>query len=137
MDGHIELLHADISSRILTSCFEVYRIRGYGFLENIYKNSVAVELALRGSTVRREVPVEVNYKGQPVGTYRIDILVDSCVLLEVKTQNGIGDADVHQLMNYLRASGVHVGLLFNFGPKPAFARRVYSASTQTFFNPRD
>src|SRR5918999_4918045 len=63
LDGHIELLHADTSSRVLGSCFEVYRIRGYGFLENVYKGSVAVELGLRGASVRREVPVKVDYKG--------------------------------------------------------------------------
>lgn len=137
MGGHIELLHADVTSRIIASCYEVNRLRGYGFLEAVYKNSVAVELELRGSKVRREVPVAVDYKGVAVGTYRIDMLVDDRVLVEVKTQLGISDADVHQLMNYQRASGMTVGILFNFGPKASFVRRIYSDANHRFFDHRD
>ncbi len=137
MGRHIELLHADVTSRIIASCFEVNRLRGYGFLEVVYKRCVAIELELRGSQVRREVPVAVDYKGIDVGAYRIDMLVDTCVILEIKTQLGISDANIHQLMNYQRASGIAVGMLFNFGPTPSFVRRIYSVSKQSFFDHPD
>jgi len=120
------LLHGDISEKILGSFFQVYGDLGYGFLESPYKNALAIELTSRGLTVSREVPVEIHYRGLPVGSYRFDLLVAQCVLVEVKANNALFEADERQLLNYLRATNIEVGLLLNFGPKPSYKRLVYS-----------
>lgn len=123
------MLHQDITNQIIGSFFGVYRGRGYGFLEAVYSNSMAVDLGLRGLSVRREVPVQVFWKGVTVGTYRMDLLVDNKVLVEVKTVERIADAHSRQLLNYLKATGLEVGLLLNFGPDPQFVRMVNSKDT--------
>jgi GxxExxY protein len=129
------VLHEPITNKILGSFFEIYRVRGFGFLENVYTNSLAVELGLRGLEVRREIPVQVHWKGELVGTYRMDLLVENKVLVEVKSCDRLVEAHYRQLLNYLKATGLEVGLLLNFGPDPQFVRRVFtndavSATTQ-------
>jgi GxxExxY protein len=118
------MLHETITSPILGAFYEIYRARGYGFLESVYSNSIAVELGIRGLSVKREVPAQVHWKGVPVGTYRMDLLVEGKVLVEVKTVERLTDAHKRQLVNYLKATGLEVGLLLNFGPEPQFIRRV-------------
>lgn len=120
------MLHEPITNSILGAFFEIYRARGYGLLESVYSNSLAVELGIRGLNVRREVPSEVHWKGVSVGAYRIDLLVDGKVLVEVKTVERLADAHSRQMMNYLKATGLEVGLLLNFGPDPQFVRRANS-----------
>jgi GxxExxY protein len=120
------MLHEPTTNVILGSFFEIYRARGYGFLENVYSNSLAVELGTRGLEVRREIPIEVTWKGVSVGTYRMDLVVESEVLVEVKTVERLTEAHNRQLVNYLKATGLEVGLLLNFGPEPQFIRRVNS-----------
>lgn len=122
------MLHEPITNKILGAFFEIYRSRGYGFLENVYSNSLAVEIGLRRLQVKREIPVQVEWKGVTVGTYRMDLLVENLVLVEVKTVERLGDAHSRQLVNYLKATGLEVGLLLNFGPEPQFIRRVNSSS---------
>jgi GxxExxY protein len=121
------LLHATITEQILGAFFQVYRILGFGFLEAIYANALAVELGRRGLAIRREVPVEVHYEGVSVGTYRFDILVAGVVLIEIKASKALCEADERQLLNYLKASKTEVGLLLNFGPSPTHKRLVYSS----------
>jgi GxxExxY protein len=118
------MLHERITNQIIGAFFEIYRTRGYGFLESVYANSLAVEIGLRGLQVRREIPVQVDWKAVVVGTYRIDLLVEKAVLVEVKTVESIVEAHQRQLVNYLKATDVEVGLLLNFGPDPHFIRRV-------------
>jgi GxxExxY protein len=118
------MLHERITNQIIGAFFEIYRTRGYGFLESVYANSLAVEIGLRGLQVRREIPVQVDWKAVVVGTYRIDLLVEKAVLVEVKTVERIVEAHQRQLVNYLKATDVEVGLLLNFGPDPHFIRRV-------------
>jgi GxxExxY protein len=120
------MLHEPITNQIIGSFFEIYRAKGYGFLENVYTNSLAVELGIRRLQVKREVPVEVDWKGVVVGTYRMDLLVENMVLVEVKAVDKLVDAHNRQLVNYLKATGIEVGLLLNFGPEPQFSRRVNS-----------
>ena len=120
------LLHAPITDQILGGCYSLYRALGYGFLETVYKNGLVVELGRRGLVVRREVPVEVFYLGVSIGFYRIDLLVNEKVIVEVKAQHSLTVVDEKQLSNYLKATNLEVGLLFNFGPEPKFERIVYS-----------
>ena len=120
------MLHQDITDKILGSFFRIYRVRGYGFLENLYSNSLAVDLGTKGIDVKREVPIEVHWLGVLVGTYRMDLLVEGKVLVEVKTVERLSDAHSRQLLNYLKATGIEVGLLLNFGPDPQFVRMINS-----------
>jgi GxxExxY protein len=120
------LLQAELTEEVIGSFFVVYRHFGFGFKESVYKNAMTIEFGFRGIDVRREVPVEVFYRGLSAGTYRIDMLVEQSVIVEAKTTLAITEADECQLLNYLRATDVEVGFIFNFGPKAQFRRRVYS-----------
>ena len=104
--------------------YRVYNTLGYGFLENVYTSALCLELLKLGIAFQREVSVPVSYEGQAIALYRADIVVEQRLLLEVKSCAAIGQADIRQLLNYLRATDLKVGLLLHFGPKPAFYRRV-------------
>jgi len=121
------LQHRELSGEILGSFFTVYNALGYGFLEQVYVNALSLELRNRWMKVAREVPFEVQFEGQPVGTYRVDIVVNGLVVVEVKAGSALVDADRKQLFNYLRASKLDVGLLLHFGPKPEFKRLTVAA----------
>lgn len=104
----------------------MYNALGYGFLEHVYSNALSLELRMRGLRVEREVPVEVQYHGQAVGHYRMDMVVEGRVIIEIKSSIALCEADRRQLFNYLRASRVALGLLLHFGPKPAFKRYTFA-----------
>jgi GxxExxY protein len=120
------MLHSDVSGPALGAFHVVYKDLGFGFLESVYSNAMSVELRCRGLTVEREVPTEVIYRGVPVGLYRADMRVNDCLLVEIKATKTITDADERQLLNYLKASRIEVGLLLHFGPKPSFRRLIYT-----------
>jgi GxxExxY protein len=122
-----KLLHGEITDQILGGCFSVYRKWGFGFLERVYANSLEIELSRRGLHVRRELPVQLRYLGVPVGAYRIDMLVNDKVIVEVKAQSTLSIADEKQLTNYLKATDIEVGIVFNFGPDPKFQRLVLTS----------
>ena len=119
-----KLVEESLTQEIIGAFYTVYNALGYGFLESVYANALSLELGLRQLRVQREVAVEVQYMGQPVGRYRMDLVVEDRVLVEIKSTATIGEADRRQLFNYLKASPLLVGLLFHFGPKPAFERFV-------------
>lgn len=120
------LLHKEITEQVLASFFGVYDEHGFGFAEAVYQRSLVVELQLRGLEVGREVRTEIVYKGVPVGLYRADLIVSGKVLVEVKSIATLGPADERQVINYLKATGIVVGMLLNFGPRPQFRRLIYS-----------
>ena len=91
----------------------------------MYRNALAYELEKRGVACAREVPVEVWYKGQKIGHFRADLVVEQCIVLEVKASKSVDDADRRQLLNYLRATQLELGLLLHFGPKAAFQRLIF------------
>jgi GxxExxY protein len=122
------LLHRDVTERVLNSYYVVYDDRGYGFAEGVYVRSLVVELQSRGLRVAREVETKIFYKGVEVGLYRADLIVEGKVLVEVKATEGLVKSDERQVLNYLKATGLQVGLLLNFGPKPSFRRLVLSSA---------
>ena len=123
----MELQHKEITQEIIGASFDVFRELGYGFLERVYQKSMKVELEIRGLKAETEAEIQVWYKGVIVGDYRADILVNSCVLVELKVSPVINLKDEAQLLNELKATGIKVGLLMNFGKqKVKFIRRVYS-----------
>jgi GxxExxY protein len=119
------LLERELTGQIIGAFYECYNILHYGFLEAAYRRALAVELRLRGHSCSEEGLVEVIYKGNPVGAYRYDLLVDERVIIEVKTGDALGATAKAQLLNYLRATNLEVGLLLHFGPEPNFHRCVH------------
>ena len=118
------LLHADLTGFILEVFYEVYKELGYGFLESVYKRAMLITLRARGLRVVGETPIRVWYRGEDVGDFRADILVEEKVILELQAARALDGAHEAKLLNYLRATDKEVGLLLNFGPKPSFKRFV-------------
>ncbi len=121
----MELLHKELTDRILKAFFDVYNELGYGFLEKVYQNSLYIELKSKGFKVDAQKQIKVYYKGAGVGEYYADLIVNDLVILELKAADCIIREFEMQLINYLRGTDVEVGLLLNFGKKPEFARKVY------------
>jgi GxxExxY protein len=119
------LKHRELTEGIIGAFYEVYNELGHGFLESIYEKALAIALAQAGINVERQVPVSVWFRSELIGDFRADMLVEEKVLLELKAARTIDQAHEKQLLNYLRATDVEVGLLLNFGLKPQFRRLVY------------
>jgi len=122
------LKHKDLTDTILNAFYKVYNTLGYGFLEKVYENALAIELRKRGLAVVQQVPINVYYEGVVVGEYVANMLVDGKVIIEGKTADAVAGEHEAQLLNYLRATEIEVGLLLNFGPKPEFRRKVYETA---------
>ena len=127
------LKYGELTGKIINAFYAVYNQLGYGFLENVYENALAHELRKRGHRVIQQAPIKVRYDNVVVGEYFADLLVDGSVIVELKSAERISDAHVAQLLNYLKATELEVGLLLNFGPKPEFRRKIF---TQSKKNPR-
>ena len=120
----VELIHGDITSHVISAAFEVGNYLGTGFLEKVYENALRVELELRGLTIEAQKIVLVHYKGFEVGRYQIDLLVNGKVLVEVKSTESIIPIFRAQIINYLKATGLNVGLIINFGKTKVEFERV-------------
>jgi len=107
---------------IIGAFFEVYNTLGYGFLEHLYLKALERELLARGHKVSREVWVSVMYKGEELGKQRLDMVIDDCIVIEIKSTYDLPKNATRQLFNYLRATDLKVGLLLHFGPEPRFFR---------------
>ncbi len=123
--GTAELKHRELTEKIIGIFYDVYNELGHGFLESVYQSAMEIALKDAGLRVEREVAIPVWFRSRDVGNFKADLLVEGCVLLELKTAQAIDRAHEAQLMNYLRATEIEVGLLFNFGPKPQFRRIVF------------
>lgn len=118
----IGLIEEELTGSAIRAFFAVYDALGHGFLEHISKAALERELRARGHRVAREVGVIVFYRGEELALQRLDMLVDDRLVIEVKSKQDFPDVGSAQLFNYLRASNLEIGLLFNFGPKPSFKR---------------
>jgi GxxExxY protein len=115
----------DITYKINGAVFEVNKVLGSGFLEKIYEKAMLIELRKRGLKAESQVPINVTYKGELVGEYYADILVERQVVIELKAVEGLQKVHEAQLLNYLRATGIRIGLLVNFKhPKAEIKRMV-------------
>ena len=119
------LKHAQLTEKIIGVFYDVYNELGQGFLESVYEQALAIALRQAGVGVERQIPVSVSFRGEQVGDFRADMLVEGKVMLELKAARTIDQAHEKQLLNYLRATEIEVGLLLNFGAKPQFRRLVY------------
>ena len=117
--------HSDLTEKIIGAFFKVYNQLGYGFSEKVYENALAIELRKLGLNAIQQDPITVHYEGSIIGEYTADILVNDAVLLELKAVRQLCAEHEAQLLNYLKATSVEVGLLLNFGPKPQHMRKIY------------
>lgn len=117
--------HVDVTDKIIHVFYEVYNTLGYGFLEKVYRNAMALELGKQGLDVCVEKSICVYYDGVVVGEYFADLLVAEAVIVELKAVRQLADEHEAQLLNYLKATPYEVGLLLNFGPKPEIKRKIY------------
>jgi GxxExxY protein len=115
-----------VSDAILGGFYGVYRELGRGFLESVYEASLAIVLRDMGLQVEQQALVNVHFRGVTIGVFRIDLLVQSAVAVELKASRALDPSHEAQLLNYLRASRLEVGLLLNFGQRPSFKRLAYS-----------
>lgn len=122
LQDRAQLGEGDLTREIIGGFYDCYNELGSGFLESVYRRSLAVELRLRGLSVVEEAVVEAVYKGVEVGVHRMDMLVSGRVIIEVKATAVLGPSDKRQVLNYLRASELEVGLLLHFGPVPKIHR---------------
>ena len=117
--------HEELTERIIGVFYRVYNELGYGFLEKVYERALAFEFREAGLSFERQVPIKVLYKGEAMGDYVADFIVEGKVIVEVKAMIGLTGIDEAQLLNYLKATGNGVGLLLNFGRKAEVKRKVY------------
>jgi len=117
-------LLADVSEKVIGCCYEVGNVLGGGFLEGVYENALSVELTNRQIAHQRQVPVEVSYKGIPVGKYQPDFLFEERLVLEIKALRALTGQHQAQVLNYLKATGLKVGLLVNFGSASVEVKRL-------------
>ena len=119
------LIEGDLTEKILAAAFKVQNTLGAGFLEKVYENSLSIELRRSGLLVEAQKAFPVRYEGAIVGDYLADLVVNGKVIVECKAASALDPVHEAQLINYLRASGIRVGLLMNFGrPKLQYRRLV-------------
>src|SRR5579862_2428267 len=124
-DSNSAFAHKELTDRIIKAFYAVYNSLGYRFLESVYEKALLVELQAAGLSVGEQVPIIVSYRGQVVGEFRADLVVNSTILLELKAAKDIDPVFEAQLLNYLKATDIEVGLLLNFGPRPSVKRYVF------------
>jgi GxxExxY protein len=121
-----KLAHSDVTEKIIGAAYAVYAELGYGFLESVYQKAMQVELHQAGLKCEIECPIKVKYRNVIVGDFRADLFVGDVVIVELKTAKDYNAEDEPQLLNELKATGIKVGLLINFGrTKVEFQRRVF------------
>lgn len=126
MEDNDEIVPQELIDIILKQFYRIYNDLGYGFLERVYQNALYYALVEQGLKCETEKPIKVYHDGRVVGDYRADLLVEDCVILELKACEELNPAHEAQLINYLRATEIEVGYLLNFGKKAKFSRKVYS-----------
>jgi len=117
--------HSELTEKIIGVFYDVYNELGHGFLESTYAEALVMALEESGLSATREVPVPIWFRGRRVGPYYADLIVESVILLELKAARTLESAHEPQLLHYLRATRVEVGLLLNFGLRPQFRRLLF------------
>ena len=118
--------HSGLTEKIIRAFYTVYNTLGYGFLEKVYENAMFIELKNMGFLVEKQCRIKVFYEDFQVGDYFADLIVDEKVIIELKASEALCEEHEFQLINYLKATEIEVGLLLNFGKKPEFRRKVFS-----------
>ena len=120
-----DIKYKALTEKIIKIFYRVYNKLGYGFLERVYENAMMIEFKKEGISAVQQSAIKVLYEDNIVGEYFADILVDDKVIVELKASRSLGLENEAQLLNYLKATDIEVGLLLNFGPKPEIKRKVF------------
>jgi GxxExxY protein len=128
--------HEETTQKIIQAFYKVYNTLGYGFLEKVYENAMYIELTSMGFKVDRQKKVLVYYLGNIVGDYSSDLTVEDVVICELKTSEFLCEENEFQLINYLKATNIEVGLLLNFGKKPEIKRKIFDNTRKTWTTTR-
>ncbi len=123
--------HKEITEKIIKGFYEVYNELGSGFLESVYEHALSIVLIGYGLRVERQKEISVHFRGHVVGDFRADLIVDNKVIVELKAVRSLDPIHEAQLINYLKATDIEVGLLLNFGSKPQFKRLIYDNQRKT------
>ncbi len=126
-------LYSDLSYLVLKAFYKVYNTLGYGFLEKVYENAMMIELKAIGLSCMQQMHIDVYYQDKKIGVYFADIIVEDKIIIEMKAAECISPENEAQLVNYLRATDMEVGLLLNFGKKPQHSRKVLTNSFKKSF----
>jgi GxxExxY protein len=116
--------HRELTAKIIDCAYRVHRELGFGFLESVYQNALVIELTKADLKVEQEKKVKVSYEGKVIGDFTADVVVEEKVILELKSVKQLHAAHEAQLINYLKATGIEVGLLINFGETVEIKRKV-------------
>ena len=119
-------LHSELTDKIIKAYYKVYNTLGYGFLEKVYENALFFELRNMGLFVEKQRRIKVYYEEQKVGDYFADLIVEEKVIIELKATEALCEDHEFQLINYLKATEIEVGLLLNFGKSPEIKRKIFS-----------
>jgi GxxExxY protein len=133
--GNDNYKHSEITEKTIKAFYKVYNTLGYGFLEKVYENALFIELELIGFQVTKQEPIKVYYEEKEVGVYFADLIVEDSVIIELKATDYLCEEHEFQLINYLKATKIEVGLLLNFGKKPEVKRKVFSNNINHILNP--
>jgi GxxExxY protein len=128
--GQCRYKHEDLTGRIIKQFYDVYNELGHGFLESVHEKALAIALQQAGLTADRRVPIPVYFRNELVGEFEADLLVEKSVILELKAARTLDSSHEAQLLNYLRATPMEVGLLLNFGPKPEIKRMAFDNASK-------
>jgi len=119
-------LHQELTSEIIAAFYKVYNTLGFGFLEKVYENALKYELEKMRFKINKQKPITVYYDALTVGEYFADLIVEDKVIIELKAAETLIEEHELQLINYLKATEIEVGLLLNFGKKPEIRRKIFS-----------
>ncbi len=118
--------HEETTAKIVNAFHKVNNTLGFGFLEKVYENAMAIELCKTGCTVAKQKSIKVYYDGEEVGVYYADLVVNETVIVELKAEESICEDHGIQLINYLKATQKEVGILLNFGRKAEFESKIFT-----------
>jgi GxxExxY protein len=118
--------HSELTESIIGTFYEVYNELGFGFVDPVYEIAMCIALRSKGLTVERQCPVPVWFRGQQIGNFCADLVVNQSVILELKAARALEPSHISQLLNYLRATTIEVGLVLNFGPRPSVRRLLFT-----------
>jgi GxxExxY protein len=125
MNADRKLKHGELTEEIIEAFYAVYNELGFGFLESVYENAMAIALRAYGFSVEQQAVVPVYFRGQRVGDFHCDLLVEGKVILELKASRAIAPEHLAQTLNDLKATTIEVALILNFGDKPVFKRLAF------------
>ena len=122
----MEYKYSDVTEKIIKCAYDVYNTLGSGFLEKVYENSLFIKLNKVGLNAEQQYPVKVSFEQEIVGEFLADILVEDKIIVELKAVQELNEIHEAQLINYLKATGIEIGLLINFGPKIQIKRKIFT-----------